>query len=92
MVLIDLMPEDTPESMTSAWMGCMHWALGREDLIQHFDQDSGQNLLACDLSGYPMESPEEVIDSPVVQAFILWINANFWGPCDVSPFDEEYSN
>ena len=75
-----LMPADTPDYMAPAWAGCMSWALGKAEVRQAFERETGMQY----------EPPRTGLDAAIdkttdhgevyVQAFIAWANLNVWGP------------
>jgi hypothetical protein len=80
MSLESLRPADTPEHMTPAWLGCIHWALGNEEIVSAFRADTGMRWR-------PATTPfDRMIDQAVgaerqfLEAFIRWVNVNVWGP------------
>lgn len=83
--LIDLdalRPADTPEYMTPAWIGCIHWALGEPGILEAFREDTGI-LWKPGRSGF-----ERMIDQATgaergfLEAFIKWVNVEIWGPME----------
>ena len=75
-----LMPADTPDYMMPAWLGCMHWAIGEDNIRAAFEAETGHRYTA------PKNGLERMIDestghaSAYVEAFIRWANENVWGP------------
>lgn len=77
--LEELMPADTPVYMMPAWLGCLSWAIGKDEIVAAFRKDTG-------LQWSPARSPfEQMIDQSTgadwafIQAFVLWVNENVWG-------------
>jgi hypothetical protein len=80
-----LRPADTPAYMTPAWLGCIHWALGNDEMVAEFREDTG--------NGY--RPPKNAIDAAIDKVtgadrdflvdFIKWANVNVWGPLDGPP-------
>ena len=78
--IISLRPADTPDSMTDAWLGCIHWALGQPDIVDAFRADTG-------IKWRPGQTPiERMIDQAAdaerefIERFIRWANVKVWGP------------
>lgn len=89
MDIASLMPEDTPDYMLPAWIGCIHWAISEPDVIHAFEAETGMRYAP----------PKSAIDHAVDQAsgysegfirrLIEWVNVNVWGPMDGEPLGTE---
>ena len=81
MDIISLKPKGTPDFMVPAWLGCLSWAIGSDDVRTRFTQETGERLV----SNSPIE---QMIDKAtgyqdhVITQFVLWVNENIWGTMD----------
>ena len=72
-------PPDIPKYAWPAWADCLHWALGRPDILAAFKAETKMSYKA------PQSPIETMIDDatgysrPFLEAFIPWFNANVWG-------------
>jgi hypothetical protein len=75
-------PDDVPGYAYDGYFSCLHWAIGDEDVLDHFKSDTG-------LSYHPPKTEiEEMIDEATghkpaedfIRAFVPWFNVNIWGP------------
>lgn len=77
------LPADTPDYMLPAWLGCISWALQEPGVVAAFRAETGHHWQP---GTTPLEHmiDEATADSPraFIEAFILWVNANVWGPMD----------
>lgn len=75
-----LRPVDTPEYMTGAWLGCIFWGIGDENILAAFRQDTG-NQWCPGRNGFERAIDAATgVDRQFVEAFIRWANVNVWGP------------
>ena len=77
-----LRPADTPEYMTPAWLGCISWAIGNEDLIAAFREDTGITWKPGHTPIDRMIDEATKCDEHFAEAFVRWVNVNVWGPID----------
>jgi hypothetical protein len=77
--LFELMPADTPAYMAPAWAACMHWAIGKPEIVASFREETGKDW-------NPGQTPiERMVDGAAgggrafVEAFITWANKAVWG-------------
>ena len=84
--LSDLAPRDP--LMASAWLGSLKYALGREDVLAAFQQETGNTYTP------PRTALEQMIDEATgaeyafLLAFAKWHNAAIWGEdADGKPID-----
>lgn len=74
------MPDDTPDYMAGAWIGCMQWAIGEPEIREEFEAETGHRYVA------PRTPIDKMIDDATghgtdyVAAFVEWANKNVWGP------------
>ena len=74
-----LMPPDTPDYMLPAWYGCIHWAIGKAEIVDAFRKETGNQWLP---GKTPLEKAIDAAcraDDSFITAFILWANENVWG-------------
>lgn len=74
-----LMPTDTPDHMTQAWVDCLHWAFTNKDVRAAFEASGGTKW----------EPPRSALDVRIDKAtgadkamfeeFVAWFNENVWG-------------
>ena len=79
MILEDLRPNDTPDYMTPAWIGCLRWALSEPEIVAQFREETGNQWT-------PGRTPiESMIDDSTgvahdfIVSFVVWFNFNVWG-------------
>ena len=79
MILEGLRPNDTPDYMTPAWLGCLRWALSEPEIVAQFREETGNQWT-------PGRTPiESMIDDATgvahdfIVSFIVWFNINVWG-------------
>jgi hypothetical protein len=82
-----LRPSDTPEYMTPAWLGCISFALGQPELLQAFRADTGNHWTPASTGIDRLIDQATGADWQFIEAFILWVNDNVWGPLD-GPADD----
>jgi hypothetical protein len=73
------LPENTPAYMFDAWVSCLHWALGEDDVIAAFRQDTGIRWTPGKTAIDRMIDGATGADEKFVLAFVDWFNANIWG-------------
>jgi hypothetical protein len=76
----DLRPVDTPEYMTPAWLGCIHWAIGTPEIVDAFRRESGMAWTPARNGLDRMIDEATGVEKRFIEAFIEWANANIWGP------------
>lgn len=67
--------------MYDAWAGCLHWAIGNDDIRRRFQKDTG-----IDLNVLAGRSRMEILvdeatgrDSEIIAKFCDWVTENVWG-------------
>jgi len=78
------LPEDTPEYMAPAYFGCLRWALGKEEILNQFEKDTGKFILIA-RSGLDKLIDESTGFDPsadFLRAFVPWFNEWIWGAID----------
>lgn len=80
--ILALKPADTPDYMIDAWLGCVVWAISNEETLALFRTETGNRW-------YPGRSGlDRMIDQATdsdwkfIEAFVLWVNTEIWGPLD----------
>ena len=79
-MISELRPSDTPEHAEGAWVSCLLWAAGEQEIVNTFYKDTGLRLTA------PRNALDRMIDDAtkaherVAEAFVKWFNVNVWGP------------
>lgn len=77
-----LMPLTTPDYMAPAWAGCLHWAIGCDEIREAFFEQTG-----CRWSP-PRNGLDRMIDEATgadrafIEKFVGWFNENVWGDMD----------
>jgi hypothetical protein len=66
------MPDDTPEHLAPAWVGCVSSAFGDTDIFEQF------RAAAYDNWRPEKTGSAHVIDDAFVRGFIDWVNSNMW--------------
>lgn len=85
--VLSLMPKDTPDYMTDAWLGFVLFAAGEEQICEQFKKDTG---IAFKAATNPLD---QIIDQAtghdelLLKEFVLWLNKTLWGPMDGSVGD-----
>lgn len=80
--IMALMPEDTPAYMAPAWLGCIHWAVGNDEIMAAFRAETGNAWVpASDGLGRLIDEATGA-DVAFFTAFVQWVNVNVWGPID----------
>lgn len=74
-----LMPEDTPDYMLPAWLGCMHWAIGNPEVVDAFRAETGMSYQPPRTGLDAAIDKATGADTAFVEAFILWANIAIWG-------------
>lgn len=82
MGLEELKPDDTPDEMTPAWLGCISWALGTPEVVEQFRKDTGLRCRPARSVLDRMVDEATGADRQFLEAFIKWVNVNVWGPVD----------
>ena len=77
--LLDLKPTDLPTYAIPAWLSCLRYTLGLEDVISTYRLETGDTY----------KPPHNPLDAMIDQAsgrdwqflknFVLWFNDNIWG-------------
>jgi hypothetical protein len=80
--LESLRPSDTPEYMTPAWLGCIHFALGNEGIVAEFRADTGEKWSPGATPLDRMIDEATGADRDFLVKFIEWANVNVWGPLE----------
>jgi hypothetical protein len=87
--LIDLKPADTPDYMLSAWIGCLHWALGDPKVLADFRAETGNQWTPGRTPIDRMIDQSTGADRQFIIEFVKWANVHVWGPIeDVSSSGE----
>ncbi len=77
--LLSLRPKDTPEYMTGAWLGCIHWAIQEPEIVDAFRKDTGLNWRPARTPLERMIDEATGMDRKFIMEFIRWANVNVWG-------------
>ena len=67
--------------MLDAWLGCLHWAIGKDEIRAQFKSDTGKNLesLVGATAFEKMIDKATGYDRELFAAFADWVTINFWG-------------
>jgi len=77
-----LMPASTPDFMAPAWAGCLRWAVGKQEILDAFAHETG-NQWKPGRSGLDRMIDEATgADRKFFEAFVAWFNVNVWGEVD----------
>lgn len=76
------MPADTPEYMRPAWIGCLHWALGNDEIIAAFRAETGNRWTPGRTGIDRMIDEATGADRKFFEDFVAWFNCSIWGPMD----------
>jgi hypothetical protein len=71
------MPDDTPEYLAPAWLGCVSAAFGDPQIVERFKETTRDKW---EPRGAEAELAKEISCSneDFVQGFIDWVNSNIW--------------
>jgi len=70
-------PPDKPQAI--AWVSCLRWALGNEDVLAQFRQDTGTRWVPGKGALDRMIDEATGADRAFIEAFAEWFNSNVWG-------------
>lgn len=76
-ILSEYMPEE--EYLHPAWCGCLHWALGTEEIVDRFREDTGNLWKPGETVIERMIDESTGADKEFICAFAQWMNENIWG-------------
>lgn len=80
-----LMPADP--LMAIAWYGSIHWAIGTEEIVQAFREETGCNWKPSRIPIERMIDEATGADFQFIEAFARWHNENIWGIENGKPVD-----
>jgi hypothetical protein len=72
-------PDNTPEYMYDAWVSCLHWALGEDDIVAAFRRDTGIRWTPGKTVLDRMIDQSVGADEKFVMSFVAWFNDHIWG-------------
>src|SRR6478609_2456928 len=75
-------PADTPDYMVDAWVSCLHWALGEEEIIAAFRRETGVRWTPGKTGIERMIDQATGADYRFLAEFVAWFNVAIWGPID----------
>ncbi len=78
--ILDLLPDDTPDYMTDAWIACIVWAAGEDGIMDVFRADTGFAWIPGKTGIERMIDQATGADQQFVEAFVRWVNVKIWGP------------
>lgn len=83
-----LMPESTPDYMAGAWVSCLRWAIGKEEVRASFTQETGI-AWSPPRNGFERAIDEATgADRKFVEAFVTWFNDAVWGDVNAEDGDD----
>lgn len=77
--LLELYPADSPDYMVAAWLGCIRWALGEEDVMAQFRRETGTQWTPGRSGLERMIDKVTGADEQFFRQFVAWVNVNLWG-------------
>lgn len=81
---------DKDPLMAGAWLSCLQYSIGREDIIKQFEADTGFHLPppATSPLAKMIDDACGIKDVAIIQ-FVEWFNPNVWGwaPWEDAPPD-----
>jgi hypothetical protein len=91
--ILSLLPKDTPDYMTDAWLGFVLFAAGEVQVCEQFKKDTGLVFKAATSPLDQMIDKATGHDEHLIREFVLWINKTLWGPInepdgDTSPEEQ----
>ncbi|MFM7851281.1 MAG: hypothetical protein ACKO96_05020 [Flammeovirgaceae bacterium] len=79
MNILELKPNDTPDYLIPAWLGCISWAVSTKEITDAFYAESNLPPLA-QLGTFASEIDKACgLHESTLKAFIEWVNINYWG-------------
>jgi hypothetical protein len=79
----DLKPNDTPDYMLPAWIGCISWAISEPEVVAAFRQETGNQWTPGRSPLERMIDQSTGVDRNFIEAFIRWVNVTIWGPVEL---------
>lgn len=76
---LDAMPRDTPDFMVGAWLSCLQWAIGVDDIRASFEQETGMRFVRARTPIDSMIDEATGIHEAYIRQFVEWFNVNIWG-------------
>lgn len=73
------------EYLHPAWYGCLHWALGKEEIVQLFRNETGIQWIPGETAIDRMIDESTGAGKEFLQKFAEWMNANIWGELEATP-------
>lgn len=77
--VMSLKPTDTPDYMASAWLGCIQWSIGKQEIVDAFRAESGNRWTPPRNGMELMADRATGADWAFIEAFVRWANVNVWG-------------
>jgi len=78
----DLMPSGPHAYLIPAWLGCLRWALGNDEIMAAFRAETG-NTWTPGRSGLEVAIDRATgAEATFFRAFAKWVNENLWGDPD----------
>ncbi|MBS0343805.1 MAG: hypothetical protein JSS56_25145 [Proteobacteria bacterium] len=68
--------------MTPAWLGCIHYALGNNEMLAAFRAETGNNWTPGRTGFDRMIDEATGAERAFLEQFIRWANVAVWGPLD----------
>lgn len=73
------LPKDVPFYMADAWFSCMHFAIGDENLLGQFREETGMTWTPGKAGLDRLIDEATGADREFVEAFVEWAHKNVWG-------------
>ena len=80
--LLSLKPADTPDVMIPVWLGCVSWCLSDDGIVEAFRSETKNQWRPGRTGLESMIDRATDADWQFLEAFVVWVNENFWGPID----------
>jgi hypothetical protein len=77
----EMIPSDP--LMALAWRDCLMWAITNEPIMAAFRKETGNSWEPGMALIERMIDSATGVDAGFAKEFILWFNANVWGPLDL---------
>lgn len=67
------------EYLHPAWYGCLSWAIGKDDVVKRFREETGNQWQPARGGIEAMIDKATGVDVDFLKSFAKWMNENIWG-------------
>lgn len=72
----------TSDLMLGTWLGCLHWAIGSEEIVERFRAETGIRWTPAQTPIERMVDEATGADARFIEEFVRWMNRTIWGEVD----------